>query len=116
MFSLGNAMSGAPIWSGTTKFPNPPTASGTTPRKTVHRGIALWLAVGSVPMAIAGVWLIEILQHSYGEDEVNKVVLGMVGSALLVVGVATLIRALFLRDVIPERYAMHLYRRHIVAA
>ena len=84
--------------------------------KTVHRGIALWLAVGSVPMAIAGVWLIEILQHNYGEDEVNKVVLGMVASALLVVGVATLIRALFLRDVIPERYAIHLYRRHIVAA
>ena len=67
-------------------------------------------------MAIAGVWLIEILQHNYGEDEVNKVVLGMVASALLVVGVATLIRALFLRDVIPERYAMHLYRRHIIAA
>src|SRR6266571_3001017 len=84
--------------------------------KTVHRGIVLWLAVGSVPMAIAGVWLIEVLQRSYGEDEVNKVVLGMVASALLVVGVATLIRALFLRDVIPERYAMHLYRRHIVAA
>jgi len=83
---------------------------------TVHRGIALWLAVGSVPMAIAGVWLIEVLQHRYGEDEVNKVVLGMVASALLVVGVATLIRALFLRDMIPERYAMHLYRRHIVAA
>jgi uncharacterized membrane protein YfcA len=83
---------------------------------TVHRGIALWLAVGSVPMAIAGVWFIEILQHRYGEDDVNKVVLGMVASALLVVGVATLIRALFLRDVIPERYAMHLYRRHIVAA
>src|SRR3954453_15656571 len=83
---------------------------------TVHRGIALWLAVGSVPMAIAGVWLIEVLHHRYGEDEVNKVVLGMVASALLVVGVATLIRALFLRDVIPERYAMHLYRRHIIAA
>jgi len=83
---------------------------------TVHRGIAFWLAVGSVPMAIAGVWLIEVLQRSYGEDDVNKVVLGMVASALLVVGVATLIRALFLRDVIPERYAMHLYRRHIIAA
>jgi uncharacterized membrane protein YfcA len=83
---------------------------------TVHRGIALWLAVGSVPMAIAGVWLIEILQSRYGEDDVNKVVLGMVASALLVVGVATLIRALFLRDVIPERSSMHLYRRHIVAA
>jgi uncharacterized membrane protein YfcA len=84
--------------------------------QTVHRGIAFWLAVGSVPMAIAGVWLIEVLQRNYGEDDVNKVVLGMVASALLVVGVATLIRALFLRDVIPERYAMHLYRRHIIAA
>jgi uncharacterized protein len=83
---------------------------------TVHRGIAFWLAVGSVPMAIAGVWLIEILQREYGEDAINKIVLGAVGAALLVVGVATLIRALFLRDVIPERSAMHLYRRHIVAA
>jgi uncharacterized membrane protein YfcA len=83
---------------------------------TVHRGIAFWLAVGSVPMAIAGVWLIEILQREYGEDAINQIVLGAVGAALLVVGVATLIRALFLRDVIPERSAMHLYRRHIVAA
>ena len=84
--------------------------------RTVHRAIVFWLAVGSVPMAIAGVWLIEILQSNYGEDSVNKVVLGAVGAALLVVGIATLIRALFLRDVIPERYAMHLYRRHIIAA
>jgi uncharacterized protein len=83
---------------------------------TVHRGIALWLAVGSVPMAIAGVWLIKVLQHSYGEDEVNKIVLGMVASALLVVGVATLIRALFLRDVIPERHTLHLRPRHKAAA
>src|SRR5436190_14604682 len=67
-------------------------------------------------MAIAGVWLIEVLQRCYGEDEVNKVQLVMCAPALLVVGVATLIRALFLRDVIPERSAMHLYRRHIVAA
>jgi uncharacterized membrane protein YfcA len=84
--------------------------------RTVHRAIVLWLAVGSVPMAILGVWLIEILQNAYGEDAVNKVVLGAVGAALLVVGIATLVRALFLRDVIPERHAMHLYRRHIVAA
>jgi len=84
--------------------------------RTVHRAIVFWLAVGSVPMAILGVWLIEILQSAYGEDTVNQVVLGAVGAALLVVGIATIIRALFLRDVIPERYAMHLYRRHIIAA
>ncbi len=83
---------------------------------TVHKGIAFWLAVGSVPSAIAGVWVIELLQRKYGEDELNQIILGAVGAALLVVGVATLIRSFFLKDVIRERYAMHLYPRHIVAA
>src|SRR5918999_1581028 len=83
--------------------------------KTVHRGIVFWLAVGSVPSAIAGVWVIELLQRTYGED-LDKLVLGMLGGALLVVGVATLLRSIFFKDVIAERYAVHLYKRHIVAA
>jgi uncharacterized protein len=83
--------------------------------KTVHRGIAFWLAVGSVPSAIAGVWVIELLQTRYGED-LDKLVLGMLGGALLVVGLATLLRSVFFKDVIAERSAMHLYRRHIIAA
>lgn len=82
---------------------------------TVHKGMAFWLAVGSVPSAIAGVWVIELLQQSYGDD-LDKLVLGMLGGALLVVGIATLVRALFLKDVIQERAAMHMYRRHIIAA
>jgi uncharacterized membrane protein YfcA len=84
--------------------------------QTVHRGLAFWLAVGSVPSAIAGVWFIEVLQNAYGEDDVNRLVLGMLGAALMVVGIATLVRGTLLRDVIPERSAMHLYRRHIAAA
>jgi uncharacterized protein len=83
---------------------------------TVHRGLAFWMAVGSVPAAIGGVFVIEILQREYGEDEVKQLVLGMLGAALLVVGLATLLRGWFLSDAIPERYAMHLYRRHIIAA
>jgi uncharacterized protein len=83
--------------------------------RTVHRGIAFWMAVGSVPSAIAGVWVIEILQRTYGED-LDKLVLGMLGGALLVVGFATLLRSIFFKDVIAERSSMHLYRRHIVAA
>jgi uncharacterized membrane protein YfcA len=83
--------------------------------KTVHRGLAFWLACGSVPSAIAGVWVIELLQRSYGED-LDKLVLGMLGGALLVVGLATLLRSVFLKSVIQERSAMHLYTRHIVAA
>jgi uncharacterized membrane protein YfcA len=84
--------------------------------KTVHRGIAFWMAVGSVPSALLGVWVIEILQREYGEDRLEELVLGMLGGALLVVGLATLLRTLFFKDVIEERSSMHLYRRHIIAA
>jgi uncharacterized membrane protein YfcA len=68
-----------------------------------------------VPSAIAGVYVIELLQRNYGDD-LDKLVLGMLGGALLVVGIATLLRSVFFKDVIAERYAMHLYRRHIIAA
>jgi uncharacterized membrane protein YfcA len=82
---------------------------------TVHKGLVFWLAVGSVPAALTGVWVIEFLQHSYGDD-LDTLVLGMLGGTLVVVGVATLLRSLFLAGVIQERSAMHLYRRHIIAA
>jgi len=83
---------------------------------TVHRAIALWLAVGAVPSTVAGVWLIEFIQRTYGEQDLNDLVLGALGATLLVVGVATVLRSLFFVDVMPERHAMHLYRRHIIAA
>jgi uncharacterized membrane protein YfcA len=82
---------------------------------TVHKGLAFWLAVGSVPSAIAGVWVIELLQSKYGDD-LDTLVLGMLGGTLVVVGVATLLRSLFFSNVIQERSALHLYRRHIIAA
>jgi uncharacterized protein len=82
---------------------------------TVHKGLAFWLAVGSVPSAIAGVWVIELLQARYGDD-LDTLVLGMLGGTLVVVGVATLLRSLFFSKVIQERSALHLYRRHIIAA
>ena len=46
--------------------------------------------------------MIELLQRSYGED-LDKLVLGMLGGALLVVGIATLLRSIFFKDVIAER-------------
>jgi uncharacterized membrane protein YfcA len=82
---------------------------------TVHKGLAFWLAVGSVPSAIAGVWVIELLQAKYGDD-LDTLVLGMLGGTLVVVGIATLLRSLFFSNVIKERSALHLYRRHIIAA
>jgi uncharacterized membrane protein YfcA len=69
-----------------------------------------------VPASIAGVWVIQLLEQAYSEDQLNSLVLGILGAALLVVGAAVFMRAIFLSDVIPERHAMHLYRRHKVAA
>jgi uncharacterized membrane protein YfcA len=83
---------------------------------TVHKGLAFWMAVGSVPAAVSGVFVIEALQNAYGEDRLEGIVFGILGATLLVVGISTLIRTLFIPDVIKERYAMHLHRRHIIAA
>ena len=83
---------------------------------TVHKGIAFWMAVGSVPAAIGGVFVIEALQRHYGEDRLEGIVFGILGATLLVVGISTMLRTLFLPDVIKERFALHLHRRHIIAA
>ena len=84
--------------------------------RTVHRGLVFWMAVGSVPAAVAGVIVIETLQARVGEEELEGIIFGILGATLLVVGLATMLRTVFLPDVIKERYALHLYRRHIVAA
>src|SRR5829696_7952174 len=52
---------------------------------TVHKGLAFWMAVGSVPAAIAGVFVIERLQDAYGEDRLEGIVFGILGATLLVV-------------------------------
>ena len=63
--------------------------------KTVKLDLVFWMALGSVPAAIAGVWVIEILQGKYGDD-LDKDVFAMLAAALIVVGVATLVRGFFL--------------------
>lgn len=83
---------------------------------TVHKGLAFWMAVGSVPAAIAGVGVIAYLQRTVGEDQLDGIVFGILGATLLVVGLSTALRTIFIPDVIKERYALHLYRRHIIAA
>jgi uncharacterized membrane protein YfcA len=85
-------------------------------QRTVHRGLAFWIAVGGVPATLLGVSVIELLQERYGDETLERIVFGMLGATLVVVAAATLIRTLLLPDVLKERHAMHLYRRHIIAA
>lgn len=82
---------------------------------TVDLTIALWLAVGSVPGALGGVYVLHLLEHALGHKAFDDTLLVLVGGALLVTGVAVLARALFLR-VEREREHVEFELRHKVAA
>src|SRR5829696_7052312 len=83
----------------------------------VPRGHAadLWLAAGSVPSAIAGVWVLDILKRQLG-DELDETVFAILAASLLVVGAATLLRGFLLADKIEERHDFEIHTRHKVAA
>jgi len=83
---------------------------------TVNMGLSLWLAAGSVPASVAGVWAISILQRRIGEEELDSLVYALLGGTLLMVGIITLARALILSNLIEERDDFELKRRHKVAA
>src|SRR5919197_1674605 len=84
--------------------------------RTVNLPLSVWLAVGSVPAAVAGVWVIELLHDAYG-DSLDDIVLTMLAIALIAVGLLVLIRALFIpRLVRGERESFELTRAHKAAA
>ena len=84
--------------------------------KTVNMGLTFWLAVGSVPAAICGVWAISLLESRVGEDQLDSIVYALLGGTLLMVGIITLARALILSNLIEERDDFVIERRHKVAA
>jgi uncharacterized membrane protein YfcA len=84
-------------------------------RGSVDMGIALWLAVGSIPGALGGVQVLNMLEKALGGDEFDTFLLVLVGAALLITGMAVLARALFL-NVDSERHTVQLDRRHKIAA
>ena len=84
--------------------------------KTVNTGMVFWLAAGSVPAAVAGVFFISYLQSQIGEDKLDSLLYAMLGGTLLMVGIITLSRALILGGLIDERDDFEIKRRHKVAA
>lgn len=83
---------------------------------TVDMKLAYWLAAGSVPAAVGGVWVITILQNRIGEERLDSIVYALLGGTLLMVGIITLARALILSNLIEEREDFVMQRRHKVAA
>jgi uncharacterized membrane protein YfcA len=83
---------------------------------TVFPRLAFWLAVGSCPGALAGVWVLDRLRDVWGDD-FDTFMLIAIGGTLLMTGGLVLLRALALADqAARERGAFHMQTRHKVAA
>ena len=83
---------------------------------TVHMRLALWLAVGSCPGALVGVWLLERLRDAFGDD-FDTFMLVSIAGALLLIGALILWRALVrVSSVARERADFRIETRHKVAA
>jgi uncharacterized protein len=83
--------------------------------KTVNIPLVWWMAAGSVPSAIVGVWVLDLLERRLG-DQLDATVFAILAACLMVVGAATLLRSLFLADKIQERDDFEMHTRHKVAA
>src|SRR4051794_4491462 len=83
---------------------------------TVNTDVSTWMAFGSVPAAVLGVYVLHALEHAYGHD-FDNVMITAVAAALLFTGAAVLARALFLPALVDrERDSFVLERKHKVSA
>ena len=84
-------------------------------QRTVEVRLSTWMAVGSVPAAVAGVWVLDLLEHLAHRD-FDDLLLTILAGALLVTGAATLVRALLKRMQERERDEIPMEPRHKAAA
>jgi uncharacterized protein len=70
-------------------------------KKLVDMRLSAWLAVGSLPGSLLGVWTLVRLENAYGRD-FEPWLLGALAGALLVVAVAILARALFMPKLVAQ--------------
>ena len=85
-------------------------------QRTVDLTLSGWMALGSVPAAIGGVYVLTLLEDWLGHDFEDTVII-LLAAALLLTGAATLIRALLKRMQARERDRIDpMERRHKVAA
>jgi uncharacterized protein len=84
-------------------------------QRTVDFELSTWMAFGSVPAAILGVYVLTLLEDWLGSD-FDDTVIAILAAALLLTGAATLVRALLKRMQERERDTIEMERRHKVAA
>ncbi|HEX8054675.1 MAG TPA: sulfite exporter TauE/SafE family protein [Thermoleophilaceae bacterium] len=85
-------------------------------QKTVNSSLSTWMALGSVPAAISGVYALAAIERASGRN-FDGAMLAVLAGALLFTGVAVLARALFLPKLVErERESFVLERRHKISA
>ncbi|HEV3000958.1 MAG TPA: sulfite exporter TauE/SafE family protein [Solirubrobacteraceae bacterium] len=71
----------------------------------VDMRLSMWLAAGSVPGSLVGVWAVDRLHDAHG-DSFEPALLGALAGALLLVALAILFRALFMpKHIARERHS-----------
>jgi uncharacterized membrane protein YfcA len=84
-------------------------------QRTVDIQLSSWMAIGSVPAAIGGVYVLTLLDDWLGHD-FEDAVIAILAGALLLTGAATLVRAFLKRMHERERDTIEMERRHKIAA
>ena len=84
-------------------------------QRTVDVRLSSWMAIGSVPAAVFGVWVLDLVEDAAGRD-FDDLLLTVLAAALLLTGAATLVRAFLKRMHERERDTIALERRHKIAA
>ena len=85
-------------------------------QKTVDLTLSSWMAIGSVPAAVFGVYVLTLLEDWLGKD-FEDAVIWLLAGALFLTGIATLIRSFLKRMHERERDTIEpMERRHKVAA
>src|SRR3954470_6699982 len=85
-------------------------------QNTVDFGLSTWMAFGSVPAAIGGVAVLQVLEDQFGKESFDNTLLLAVAAALLLTGIVILARLLLPAGGKGERHTTPLERRHKVAA
>jgi uncharacterized protein len=84
-------------------------------QRTVDLRLSSWMAIGSVPAAVGGVFVLGLLED-WANRDFDDLLLTILAGALLLTGAATLVRAFLKSMQERERDTIAMERRHKIAA
>lgn len=84
---------------------------------TIDFALSTWMAIGSVPASVGGVYVMRVLERHFGGPAFDTFLLYALAGAIAFTGVMTLVRAVFLRQLILlEQHSVEMGARQKAAA